>query len=80
MIEVASDTGSFVPVNTRIRFLRAFDMRRRDLKTSCSSKMPMQDEKRHGYQGWSVTGPNRISCALSCNLARSLIGVLEQEW
>jgi hypothetical protein len=26
MIEVASDTGSFVSVNTRIRFLRAFDM------------------------------------------------------
>jgi hypothetical protein len=30
MIEVASDTGSFVSVNTRIRFLRALDMRRRD--------------------------------------------------
>ena len=42
--------------------------------------MPMQDEKHRGYQGWSVAGPNRISCALSCNLARSLIGVLEQEW
>ena len=79
MIEIASDTGSFVSVNTRIRFLRAFDTRHRNLKTSCSSKKRMQEEKRRGYQGWSVAGPNRI-CALSCNLARSLIGVLEQEW
>lgn len=40
----------------------------------------MQDEKRRGYQGRSVARPNLISSALSYNPARSLIGVLEQEW
>jgi hypothetical protein len=79
MIEVASDTGSSVSVNTRIRFLRAFDMRRRNSKTSCSTEKRMQGEKRAATSEVERrrTEPNLVRAELQ--LARSLVGVLEQE-
>ena len=75
MIEVASDTGSFVSVNTRIRFLRAFDMQ---LENIVLIEKADAGREARGYQGGrAFAGPTRISCAL--HVARSLVGVLEQE-
>jgi hypothetical protein len=57
-------------------------MRRRNSKTSCSSKKRMQDEKRAATREVERRGPSRISCALSCSWREASFGCLSRsaEW